>query len=194
MIIKKRVQEFLTHIDKNALLKIWVIAIILVIASLLVTQYIGEEQITAWVEKAGIRWPLVIIIRKSLTILIAPLSWTATYVIAWGLFGVLRGSIYNLIWNIIGMTIGFYVWRIRGIDAIKRLIGKKSSLMVEELTHELADTKTLIITRVVLFPLEDLINFACGMSKIRYIPFVIISIIITSIVATIWVWLGDVLF
>jgi len=166
----------------------------LVLLSLAVTKYIWEDQISARVEEAGIRWPLVIITWKASTIIVAPLSGTATYVIAWWLFWVRWWSVYNLIWNALGMTIWFFIWRIRGIDVIKRLVGKKSSLIVQELTHELADLKTLIITRVVLFPLEDLINFACGMSKLRYPTFLIVSLLITSVVATVRVWVGDVLF
>ena len=191
---KEKLREFLSHIDKKAIYKLLWWAIILVVLSLWVTTYIGEEQIISWVERAGIWWPIVIVLWKALSVVVAPLSGTVTYVIAWWLFGVLRGSIYNLIGNALGMTIWFYVGRIWWIDVIKRIIGKKSSLIVKEITYELADLKTLIITRIVLFPLEDLINFACGMSKIRYPVFLIVSLIITSIVATIWVWVGDVLF
>ena len=191
---KEKASNFLAHVDKNAIYKLLWWALFLVLLSIWVTTYIGEEQIATRVKQAGIRWPVVIIARKALTIIVAPLSGTATYVIAWWLFGVLRWSIYNLIGNALGMTIWFYVGRIRWIDVIKRLVGKKSSLIVEELTHELEDLKTLAITRVVLFPLEDLVNFACGMSKIRYPTFLIVSLFITSIVATVWVWVGDFLF
>jgi len=191
---KQIIQDFINSIDRKDLIKLLVWAVILVSLSLAVTHYIGEDQIKQRVEEAWVWWPLVIILWKSLSIIVAPLSGTATYVIAGALFWFWKWNLYNLIGNAIGMTIWFWIWRTRWADAIHRLIWKKSALMVQELTNKLEDTKTFIITRIVLFPLEDLINFASGMSKIRYLPFLIISLLITSLVAMIWVWIGDALF
>ncbi len=191
---KIKANSFLANVDKNAIYKLLIGAIFLVVLSIWITRYIWEEKIAERVEQAWIWGPIIIIVWKSLTILVAPLSGTTTYVIAWGLFWVFRWSVYNLIWNAIWMSIWFRIWRIRWIDVIKRFVGKKSSVIIEELTEQLADLKTLTITRIVLFPLEDLINFACGMSKIRFPTFLIVSLIITSIVATIWIWIGDIMF
>ena len=189
-----QIKQSIWNIDPAAAKKLVLLSIVLVTASILMTFYIWEEQLNTRVEKAGIRWPALIILWKSLTILIAPLSGTITYVIAWWLYWVFWWNIYNIIWNAIWISIWFWLGRIWWIDAVTRLLWKKSADMVQDITERLEDIKTLAITRVILFPLEDLINFAWWMSKIRFPIFLAISLVITTMVAIVWVWFGDVLF
>lgn len=192
---------FITHIksmfasiDRRSMRKLIIFSACLVLASVLVATYIWEDQINTRVTEAGVWWPAIIIIWKALSIIIAPLSGTMTYVIAGWLYGTLWWNIYNVIGNALGITVWFWLGRIWWLDAITRLIGKKSADMVADITTKLEDIQTLIITRIVLFPFEDLVNFAGGISKIRFPVFLIISLVITTIVAIVWVWVGDVLF
>lgn len=194
MTLVQKIQEIFSHIDRKAIMKLVFFSILLVLASVLVTMYIWEDKINDRVEQAGIRWPLIIIAWKALSIIIAPLSGTATYVISGWLYGVFWWNIYNIIGNAIGITVWFRLGRIWWVEAITRLIGKKSAHMVHDITTRLEDIQTLIITRIVLFPFEDLVNFAGGMSKIKFPIFLIISLIITTVVAIVWVWVGNVLF
>jgi len=191
---RSKAKLFMGHIEKKSLIKLAVWVMALVLFSLLIAQYIGEETMKAWVEKAWIWWPLVIIGFKSLTVFVAPLSWTAIYIIWWWLFGFFRWNIYNIIGNGLGISLAFFLWRKRWAQATNWLLWKEATDMILDLSNKLVDYKNLVITRIIFFPLEDLINFAWGMSKIRFLPFLVISLLITSIVWTARVYLGDVLF
>lgn len=190
----RKLQLFLGHINKKSLTKILLWASILVVLSFVVAKFIWEEQMQVWVEKAGIWWPLVIIALKALTVFVAPLSGTAIYVISWGLFWFVQWSIYNIIGNALWITLAFYLGRFRWVRATKWILWEQATTMVIELSNKLADYKNLIITRIIFFPLEDLINFAWWISKIRFIPFLLISLTVTSIVGTARVYLGDIFF
>gem|GEM_PF-6625187 len=50
--------------------------------------------------------------------------------------------------------------------------------------------KSFIKTRFLLFPLEDFINYAAGMSKIHYLPFIVISTIVTTIFSLVPILVG----
>jgi membrane protein DedA with SNARE-associated domain len=65
---------------------------------------------------------------------------------------------------------------------------------MQEITHlmsHLHDKKTFIITRCVLLPLEDLINFASGMVRVPFVWFIVSSMIIVTALSTVIIFFGD---
>ena len=170
-------------IDKKAALK-WIgIILLIVIISLIATRIIWKETLEQWVIQAGARWPVLLILWKAISVIFVPFTGSITYIIAWGLYGTWKATLFGAIWNAIGMSVAFFIWRKWGIQAVTRIIGEKNRDEVVHLVSHLNDIKTFTLTRIILFPLEDLINYASGMSKISFIPYFIISIIIVTLLS-----------
>ena len=184
----------LHDIDKKSLSKVALVLVAFILVSLLVSRLIWEEKMAKFVEKAWIWWPLLIIAYKTSSVVVAPLSWSIVYVIAWWLYWTLRGVIYNAIWNIFWMSLAYFIWRKRWAQWVRRLLWKSNTQEVFHLIEHLKNKKTFIISRITLFPLEDLINYAAGIAKIQYWWFIIASIIITTIFSTILILFGGLLF
>ena len=64
---------------------------------------------------------------------------------------------------------------------------------IKHLISHLTNIKTFTITRIILFPLEDLINYASGMSKISYARFFVISIVIVTAFSLVPIFFGHIL-
>jgi uncharacterized membrane protein YdjX (TVP38/TMEM64 family) len=105
-----------------------------------------------------------------------------------------RGALLiGIIGNAIGITGAFFVGRWRGVCVVTRIVGKKHIQEVLHLVHHLQDMKKFTLTRIVLFPLEDFINYAAGMSHISFLHFFGISLLITTLGSVIPIWLGHIL-
>lgn len=183
--------SLLHNIDKKYLIRAWVILAIMIILQLLLSRWIGEETIKQRVESAGIRAPIVLIAYKTFSVVIAPLSGSVMYLVAWGLFGVWRGLLYWAIGNLLWMSLAYWIGHKRGHQAVWRLVGQSAMQEIQHLMGHLHDKKTFVITRCILLPLEDLINFASGMAKIPFLWFIVSSMIIVTTLSLIIVYLGD---
>ena len=92
------------------------------------------------------------------------------------LFGFLPGLFYTFIGAVLGESITFYVARILGSDAIHMMLGEEKSMHYKEL---LSSRKAYIITFMLyLIPglPKDAICYAAGVSGIRFLPFLMISV------------------
>ena len=74
-----------------------------------IAQAIGVDEIRAFVDQYPILAPFVIVVIKSASVIFAPLSGTATYVIAGTLFPRREGMLYMMIGNLIGICVTYYL-------------------------------------------------------------------------------------
>lgn len=186
----KFLQRFIHKVDTIAALKASAIIIIFVALSIIISRSIWEEQLQTRIEQAGIRWPVILIFRKAFSVVFVPFSWSIIYIIAWGLYGMWKGTVLGIIGNAIGISGAFWIGRIWWVKVTKWLVGKKNVKEVEHLISHLTDVKKFTITRLVLFPLEDLINYAAGMSKIPYLYFFSISMVVITAFSLLIVYFG----
>ena len=92
------------------------------------------------------------------------------------LFGFLPGLLYTFIGAVLGETITFFLARILGSDAIHLMLGEEKSRHYTEL---LSSKKAYIITFLLyLIPglPKDAVCYAAGVSGIRFLPFLVISL------------------
>lgn len=92
------------------------------------------------------------------------------------LFGFLPGLIYTFIGALIGTTITFYMARLLGSDAVQLMIGDEKSKHYSVL---LSSKKAYLITFLIyLIPglPKDAVCYAAGVSGIRFLPFLVISV------------------
>lgn len=189
----KFLQRFIHKVDTIAALKACGIILLFIWGSLFISKTIGQEKLQERVEKAGVRWPLILIFWKWFSVIFVPFSWSIIYIIAGGLYGLWKATVVGLIGNALGISISFWIGRKRWVDAISWIVGKKNVHEIKHLISHLTDVKTFTITRLVLFPLEDLINYAAGMSKISYVRFFVISIVIITAMSLLPIFFGEML-
>lgn len=176
-------KRFIHKIDLNEAIRGFSIFLVFMWIAFWLSRYFWKEQLISRIEQAGIRWPLFIVFRKAFSVVIIPFSWSITYALVWWLYGLTQGILYTSIWNAIGMSISFYIWRKWWKKVVQWIVWKKHIKEVIHLIAHLKSWKKLAITRLVLFPLEDFIHYAWWMSKITFIKFFLVSIAMATILS-----------
>lgn len=161
----------------------FILLLAFIVLQIWLSRLIWESTIQQWVEESWVRAPAFLIVYKALSILVAPLSWSVMYLIAGWLFGTWYGLLYAAIWNFFGMTLAYWIGRRYWENAIQRFLWKKSMHQITTLLDHLQDKKTFIVSRVILMPIEDLINFASGIAKVPYWWFIMTSMVIVTLVS-----------
>lgn len=91
------------------------------------------------------------------------------------IYGPLLGSLYSLIGVVISATVAFYLARFIGRDFLLSIIGEKLRGIDNKLNKN--GFKVLFIMRVtVVFPFDPL-SFVAGLSKMKYKPYIIATIL-----------------
>ena len=180
-------------IDKQFLIKTWWVLLAFIWVQILVAQLVWEEQIQMRIQQAWVRAPLALITYKTFSVIIAPLSGSVMYLLAWWLFGVREWLMYAAIWNFFGMSFAYRIGKKYWKKATWWFVGKESTKEIDHLLSHLTNKKTFVITRCVLLPLEDLINFASGMARVPYWWFISISMTIVTVLSLIVVFFWSVI-
>lgn len=90
-------------------------------------------------------------------------------------FGPVKGFLLSMIGFWISGTIAFYISRFLGKDFVESIIGKK--LMKLDNNMEKNGFKILFLLRLPPVLPYDPLSYACGLTKIKYIDFIIASLI-----------------
>lgn len=163
------------------------------ILSRAIAQWIGVDEIRTFAATYPILAPLIIVVIKAVTIIFAPLSGTATYAIAGTLFPLWEWMLYMSIGNLLGICTTYRLGRRFWLSIIWRMFGSGGVDQTHHIIDRIRQPKTFVITRIVLFPLEDLINYVAGMAKTPFWLFLLVSMTTTSILAfvimlsTVWI-------
>ena len=138
--------------------------------------YIGLGELQLMVAGAGIWGPTVFVGIKALTFTFAPLSAGPIQFASGLLFGVIPGTIYSVLGELIGGTINVMIARLLGRRIVKRFVGDTA---LERIDHfyerHLDDWKSLLAARVLLFSVYDFISYAVGLGNIRLSVYMVVS-------------------
>lgn len=138
-------------------------------------QAIGLDNIRTTIEQAGPLAPLIFIGLKILTFVFAPLTSGPIQPLAGAIFGLIPGTIYTLIGEVIGGSLAFWISRKLGRPVVRRLMGDAGLERVDTFVSQIVDGKTLAYSRLFLFSVYDFISYAVGFSKLPYRTYVIVS-------------------
>lgn len=158
-----------------------------------VTVHIGLEGLREKVETAGIYAPIIILILKATTIIVAPLGGTPLYPIAGALFGFWYALGLTLLGDFIGSTIAFYISRKFGRTVLHFFMTKTQTPTVEKVVGRLGEVKSFIKARIFFAGFMDLFAYAAGLSTINYWLFIVVHIIVHAAPASLAVIFGDLL-
>lgn len=141
----------------------------------------------AWVEGAGAAGPLLFMAVYALaTVLFLPGS---VITLAGGvLFGPVWGTLYNLTGATIGAAFAFLIARHLGADWVAKKTGGRMKQLVDGVEQE--GWRFVAFVRLVpLFPF-NLLNYALGLTRIRFWHYVLASYIFMLPGAIAYTWLG----
>jgi uncharacterized membrane protein YdjX (TVP38/TMEM64 family) len=167
-------------------------AFIIVTATLVyVMTTIGTERLQQMVEDAGPLAPLAYMGVRALTYVFAPLTTGPIQFASGALFGVWEGILYSLLGEALGGSINFWIGRKLGRPIVQRLAGEAGIRKAEEYYHLLGEWRGLAVARLVLFAMWDFLSYVIGFTPVKYIHYLLVSLIVGVIPTAAAVFLGS---
>lgn len=165
----------------------------LLTALYVIVQSIGIKNLQQQIADAGALGPLIFIAIKAITFTFAPLSAGPIQFASGLLFGVIEGTLYSVLGELIGGSINFWIARIYGRRLVKRFVGEKAMSRVDEFyERHLENWQSLLMARLFLFSVYDFISYAVGYSRINFATYLVISFFGGLIPTYIFVQIGSV--
>lgn len=139
---------------------------------------VGIEDLQQMIADAGFWGPLLFVGVKALTFTFAPLSAGPIQFASGILFGVIPGTLYSVLGEVIGGTVNVLIARLLGRRIVARFVGAVALQRVDRFyERHLEDWKSLLAARLLLFSVYDFISYAVGFGKIRLSIYVTVSFI-----------------
>ncbi len=160
-----------------------VLAVLLALAALVALDRLVEEvspwdydDFERWIDDLGAWGPIIYIVFFAASMVFAPIPTAPAPIAAAAAFGGVLGFFYTLIAGIIGATLCFWIARVWGRPLMRRILPDKLVDEIDRLTASLG-LRVLFVLR--LFPLlgVDVVSYAAGLTPIRYLPYIVISIV-----------------
>lgn len=158
----------------------------------LLVQQVGSAELAALVQDAGVWGPVVYIAIKALTFTFAPLSAGPIQFASGILFGIVPGTLYSVLGEVIGGSLNVMIARLLGRRIVKRFVGEAALARVDEFyERHLDDWKSLLAARLLLFSVYDFISYAVGLGHIGLSVYVVVSFIGGLLPTYIFVAIGN---
>lgn len=153
--------------------------------------FFDVDQIRALVERAGIWGPIIFIVAKASTIVVAPISGSAIYPMAGAVFGFTNGFIYTFLGDALGSTIAFWLSRTFGVKIARRMLGAGDSNYLTHVLDYLDSWRGLIEARVFFSALPEAVAYAAGLSKLSFPKFFLVQMAVAVPTIAILVQFGS---
>lgn len=157
-----------------------------------VLHHFGITEVRETIQNAGIWAPLVLVIAKASTVVIAPLGGSPLYPLAGALFGFWQGTGLLLLGDAIGGTIAFFLSRFFGRRIVERMIGDDQKFLGKAL-RMMGTVKGFLVARICFMPIPEVVAYGAGLTRIPYIYFFPIFISIGAIPVALLSALGSAL-
>lgn len=175
---------------------IWINMVVFFVALgslFVVSRFLGPETLRAWVEAAGVWAPVVFVITKASTIVIAPLSGAFLYPLAGASFGLSKGILFAFLGDILGSSIAFAISRKFGRPLAEKFLGSESG-MLGQILDMIGTVRGFLVARCILVTSHDILAYAAGLTRIPYLPFILIQSSVSLVPTSILTGLGSTLF
>jgi len=157
----------------------------------LAIEAIGAEQLRAAVESAGPLAPLVYILARALTYIVAPLSSGPLGFAAGVMFGLWPGLALTLIAEVIGGSANFWIARKLGRPMVERMVGGREGMgRVERFYRQASSSWMLAYARLFFFSIYDFISYAAGLTRIKYRHYLLVTAVVGIVPTAISVGIG----
>jgi len=174
-IIPEDQEEKIDSLQKHEIYQgiLYFVAIIAVL--FIIGKFINVGDVKAYIENFGPLGPVVFIIIKAASIVIAPIVGGPIYFIAGPLFGFWKALAYTLIGDALGSGIAFLLSRFYGRKIMKIFFSERLMRITDRMLSNIETWKGLLYSRLLLYTLHDLVSYAAGLTKIRFSTFMIVS-------------------
>jgi uncharacterized membrane protein YdjX (TVP38/TMEM64 family) len=174
-----------------------IVIVILALGALVALDRVVEEfspwdydDFARWINDLGAWGPIIYILFFAASMVVAPIPTGPAPVAAAAAFGGLLGFAYTLVAGFIGATLCYWIARWWGRPILRRWMPAK---LVDEIDRVTAYLGLRVLFVLRLFPLlgVDIISYAAGLTPIRYLPYIVISIVATMPVLALTSAIGE---
>lgn len=142
------------------------------------------------IERAGVWAPVLFIILKASTVIIAPLSGAPLYPLVGAFFGFVPGLTYAIIGDVIGYTTAFWISRKFGEPVVRRFIENKEQGLLARIVSHVGTAKGFFQACLTLGAVPELLSYGAGLSTLSYPVFISILAPLSAIISTLLVLFG----
>lgn len=135
-------------------------------------------EIQLHIKEAGVWAPLILIAAKASTIVIAPLTGSPLYPIAGALFGFWQGFFLLIIGDMVGGSIAFWLSRFFGRGLAERLLGSGNEGLMSKALEMMGSVRGFFLARLGFITFPEVPAYAAGLSRIPFIPFLLIYTVV----------------
>jgi len=152
----------------------WII--LTIVAVYFFAHSIGIDSVRERVTAAGVWGPVIVILLKASTLVVAPLGGAPLYPIAGVIFGFWYGFLYTFIGDILGTAIAFFTSRWFGRRIVRYFVTRPGMKLVEVILGYLGTTRGLIYARLIFFSFPEGVTYAAGLTTIPFWKFLVLMI------------------
>lgn len=149
--------------------------LIVVVLFFLSLQLIRSGDLDIFVTKAGIFAPIILLLLKMTTLIVAPLGGSPLYIIAGALFGGFKGFLLTLSGDILGSAVCFFLSRRYGERVLSTFVGSQNKDRVVGAVSLLGNTSSIVKARLAFISIPELLSYAAGLSRVSFWKFMLIN-------------------
>jgi len=169
----------------------WIWIIVVVVLFVVSIKMVRSGELEAELASFGVLAPIVLVILKMGTLIIAPLGGSPLYLISGALFGSVKGFLLSLLGDVLGTSVCFLLSRRYGEKVIRSLAGSSNVDRVLGATSLLHDTRSFVKARFAFISIPELLAYASGLSKLSFWKFSIINALFYIPIDLVLVFLGS---
>ena len=171
-----------------------IISLVFIVGVIFVASFFFDvEGIKKIIESGGVWAPAVFVLAKASTLIFAPISGSFLYPLGGALFGFSKGFTLLLLGDALGGIVSFYISRVFGRKVVERFVKADNTLVARAL--ELAGTpKGFLIVRICFAALPEITSYAAGLTRLNFLPFIIIFMSVGAIPTALLSYSGSLLF
>lgn len=151
----------------------------------------GPAAFRSLIENTGPWTPVVYVLLKASTYVIAPLSGASVKLASGALFGVWEGLLLSVAADALGSSLNYWIARTFGRKGIQKFAGKQSLAQVDHVASKVATWQILLVARQVLSFMYDFISYAAGLARFKFGQFLAVSTFGSIPISLLYVLVGD---
>ncbi len=129
--------------------------------------YLHQDKIREAILAVGIWGPALYAFIYLLSVVIAPIPGFPAYIMAVGIYGVLKTVLFTYFLALFGATVNFVIARHLGRPIMRKLIGRRGEEKVDRHTENFG-VEVLILTRLFDGFLFEWISYAAGLTNMKF--------------------------
>lgn len=157
----------------------------------ILTTVVKEEQLKSWIVGSGAWAPIVFMLAKISTIVVAPLSGAFIYPLAGILFGTKAGLIYVASADFIGYSTAFFISRTLGRKKVEKFFEQSEAGTLHKIVSIVGTPKGFFTACFLFFPVPELLAYGGGLSRLHYRHFIAIIMPLSILGSFVLVSLGE---